>query len=124
MNDRSLGPAGSPSNKSKVDMAGGSGVAGTEIENTKAKSTAIMEEDESDQTSASDLGSFEGDEPTEEELATLRKVADHIPWSAYIVALVELCERFTYFGLSGPFQNYIQYHPHDTPVRGGIGTPF
>ena len=124
MNDRSLGPAGSHSNKSKFDMAGGSGVAGTKIENTKAKSTAIMEEDESDQTSASDLGSCEGDEPTEEDLATLRKVADHIPWSAFIVALVELCERFTYYGLSGPFQNYIQYHPHDTPVRGGIGTPF
>lgn len=103
-------------------MAGGIRVAGTEIENTKAKSTAIMEEDESDQTFASDLGSFGGDEPTEEELATLRKVADHMPWSAFIVALVELCERFTYYGLSGPFQNYIQYHPHDTPVRGGIGT--
>lgn len=122
MNDRSLGLAGSHSNKSKFDMAGGSRVAGTEIENTKAKSTGIMEEDESDQTSASDLGSFEGDEPTEEELATLRKVADQMPWSAFIVALVELCERFTYYGLSGPFQNYIQYHPHDTPVRGGIGT--
>ena len=122
MNDRSLGPAGYNSNKSKFDMAGGIRVAGTEIENTKAKSTAIMEEDESDQTFASDLGSFGGDEPTEEELATLRKVADHMPWSAFIVALVELCERFTYYGLSGPFQNYIQYHPHDTPVRGGIGT--
>lgn len=66
----------------------------------------------------------EGDEPTEEELATLRKVADHLPWSAFIVALVELCERFTYYGLSGPFQNYIQYHPDDTPVRGAIGTVF
>lgn len=93
MNDRSLGLEVYQSNESQVDKGSVSGIV-----------------------------PFEGDEPTEEELATLRKVADHLPWSAFIVALVELCERFTYYGLSGPFQNYIQYHPHDIPVRGGIGT--
>lgn len=103
-------------------MAGGSRGPGAEIESPNAKSKAIMEEDEPGQTSESDIVSLEGDEPTEEELATLRKVADHLPWSAFIVALVELCERFTYFGLSGPFQNYIQYRPHDAPIRGAIGT--
>ena len=81
-----------------------------------------MEEHESGQSSASNIVSLEGSEPTEEEIATLRKVADHLPLSAFIVALVELCERFTYYGLSGPFQNYIQFHPHDKPVSGGIGT--
>ena len=127
MNDRSLGSAGYHSNKLKVDRrsthntAGGSRVVGAEIV-TNARSTAIIEEDEPGQVPANEIISFEGDEPTEEELATLRKVADHLPWSAFIVALVELCERFTYYGLSGPFQNYIQYHPHDTPVRGAIGT--
>ncbi|KAF9905399.1 peptide transporter ptr2 [Linnemannia zychae] len=55
-------------------------------------------------------------EPTEEETATLRRVADHIPASAWLVVVVEFCERFTYYGLSGPFQNYIQY-PY-TDVRG------
>lgn len=69
-----------------------------------------------------DRGLGEADDPTKEELASLRKIADHLPWSAFIVALIELCERFTYYGLSGPFQNYIQYHPDDTPVRGAIGT--
>ena len=88
------------------DRAGGSRVAGAKFQTTNGKSSAVMEEDE----------------PTEEELGTLRKVSDHLPWSAFIVAMVELCERFTYYGLSGPFQNYIQYHPHDTPIRGGIGT--
>ena len=127
MNDRSFGPAGSHSNNLRVDkgsthdMPDGSRVAGAESEIMNAKSTAIMEEDKPGPSSASDIVSFEGDEPTEEELATLRKVADHLPWSAFIVALVELCERFTYYGLSGPFQNYIQYYPHDTPVHGGIG---
>lgn len=43
-------------------------------------------------------------EPTEEELATLRKVAGKLPWSAFLVAIVELCERFAYYGLNGPFQ--------------------
>lgn len=127
MSDRSLGPAGFHSNfqvdkNSRHDLAGGSRIAGAETQTKSAKSTAMMEEDDVGQPPASDIVSSEGDEPTGEELATLRKVADHLPWSAFIVALVELCERFTYYGLSGPFQNYIQYHPHDTPVRGGIGT--
>lgn len=127
MNDRSLGPAGSHSNKLQVDkrsthdMTGHSRFAVAKVETTNAKSTAIAEEDGHGQLSASNIISFEGEEPTEEELMTLRKVSGHLPWSAFIVALVELCERFTYYGLSGPFQNYIQYHPHDTPVRGAIG---
>jgi hypothetical protein len=37
-------------------------------------------------------------EPTAEELKTLRKVPDNLPWSAFLVAVVELCERFTYYG--------------------------
>ncbi|KAG0281308.1 peptide transporter ptr2, partial [Linnemannia gamsii] len=52
---------------------------------------------------------YAGREPTPEEAATLRRVADHIPASAWLVVVVEFCERFTYYGLSGPFQNYIQY---------------
>ena len=41
----------------------------------------------------------EGDEwPTEEDLATLRKVPDTIPWPSYTIAFVELCERFSYYG--------------------------
>lgn len=51
----------------------------------------------------------EGPEPTEEEYKTLREVSDKVPYAAYLVILIEFCERFTYYGLSGPFQNYIQY---------------
>lgn len=47
-------------------------------------------------------------EPTEEDWKTLREVSDKIPKAAYLVILVEFCERFTYYGLTGPFQNYIQ----------------
>jgi dipeptide/tripeptide permease len=45
--------------------------------------------------------------PTEVELKTLKRVADDLPWSAFLIAIVELCERFAYYGLIGPFQNYI-----------------
>ncbi|ORZ08140.1 POT family-domain-containing protein [Absidia repens] len=54
-------------------------------------------------------GELFGPEPTEEEWKTLPEVSDFIPKAAYLVILVEFCERFTYYGLSGPFQNYIQY---------------
>ncbi|KAJ5609856.1 oligopeptide transporter [Penicillium herquei] len=46
--------------------------------------------------------------PTEEELMTLRRVADSLPWAAYNVAFVELCERFSYYGTSAVFVNFIQ----------------
>lgn len=50
----------------------------------------------------------DGGEPTELENSTLRHVGDKVPYSAYLVAVVELAERFTYYGLTGPFQNYMQ----------------
>ncbi|KAL1953755.1 hypothetical protein VTO42DRAFT_2286 [Malbranchea cinnamomea] len=66
--------------------------------------------------------SRDGEEPTEEEQATLQKVAGPLPWSAFLVAVVELAERFTYYGVNGPFQNYMQ-HPYRNPsgVPGAIG---
>lgn len=33
--------------------------------------------------------------PTEEELQTLRRVRGKIPWAAYTVGFVEMCERFS-----------------------------
>lgn len=48
-----------------------------------------------------------GSIPTPEDLLFLPKVADSLPYGAFLVAVVELCERFAYYGLSGPFQNYI-----------------
>lgn len=47
-------------------------------------------------------------EPTAEDYKNLREVSDHIPKAAYLVILIEFCERFTFYGLTGPFQNYIQ----------------
>jgi hypothetical protein len=41
---------------------------------------------------------LEGEEPTEEDLRTLRRVSGKIPWTAFTIAFVELCERFGYYG--------------------------
>lgn len=62
----------------------------------------------------------DGGEPTDEEKRTLRKVADKLPWSAFLVCVIELCERFTYYGLSGPFQNYIE-NSYGGSLPGAIG---
>ncbi|PLB37576.1 peptide MFS transporter [Aspergillus candidus] len=63
----------------------------------------------------------EGDEPTEEEARTLRHVAENLPLAAWLVAGVELCERFTYYGMSGLFQNYINLPLDGSKGRGALG---
>ncbi|RMZ90734.1 hypothetical protein DV736_g2033, partial [Chaetothyriales sp. CBS 134916] len=47
-------------------------------------------------------------EPSEEELETLRRVSGKIPWQAFTVAFVELCERFSYYGTTVVYVNFIQ----------------
>ncbi|KAK0444239.1 PTR2-domain-containing protein [Desarmillaria tabescens] len=46
--------------------------------------------------------------PTEEEINTLRRVSDTIPWSAYLIAIVEIAERFSFYGSTVVFTNFIQ----------------
>jgi POT family proton-dependent oligopeptide transporter len=41
---------------------------------------------------------LEGEEPTEEDLATLPRISGKIPWLTFTIAFVELCERFGYYG--------------------------
>ncbi|KAF2653461.1 peptide transporter-like protein PTR2 [Lophiostoma macrostomum CBS 122681] len=63
-----------------------------------------------------------GDVPTADDLASLPRVADKLPWGAFLVAIVELCERFAYYGLSGPFQNYMANKYNDpNGLPGAIG---
>ncbi|WBW70740.1 plasma membrane PTR family peptide transmembrane transporter Ptr2 [Schizosaccharomyces osmophilus] len=52
--------------------------------------------------------------PTEEEIQTLSHVPSSIPFCAWVIVIVELCERFAYYGLTVPFQNYMQFGPHDS----------
>lgn len=98
------------------DMAGRA-----DIDCTDANLATMSEKAEPGNSAASFL-SFEDDEPTEEEKATLQYVSDKLPWSTFLIAVIELCERFTFYGLSGPFQNYIQHHYNDpSGLPGALG---
>ncbi|KAJ2804135.1 peptide transporter ptr2 [Coemansia helicoidea] len=46
--------------------------------------------------------------PTAEEESTMVRVADKVPPRAFLIIAAEFCERFTYYGVAGLFQNYIQ----------------
>ena len=56
--------------------------------------------------------------PTEEEQHVLRKVAGRIPAVAYLLCIVELAERASYYGVNNVFNNYLEF-----PLpEGGDGT--
>ncbi|PWW72590.1 PTR2-domain-containing protein [Tuber magnatum] len=96
-----------------------------------AQKADVFENEKSlgEHVAAADDGNFvteapwgeEGEEPREEELATLCHIGDKIPYSAWLVAVVELAERFTFYGLTGPFQNYMQNRRDDPRLPGALG---
>ncbi|GJN71027.1 hypothetical protein PLIIFM63780_002382 [Purpureocillium lilacinum] len=57
-----------------------------------------------------------------EQFRGLRRIPDKLPAVALLILVVELGERATYFGLSGPFQNYINnpYAP-GSDLPGALG---
>lgn len=63
----------------------------------------------------------DGDEPSEHERNTLRRIGENIPMSSYLIAVVELCERFTYYGAQGLFQNYAKNATDGSGSNGAVG---
>lgn len=55
--------------------------------------------------------------PTEGELTELRRVAGPIPWTAYTVAFVELCERFSYYGTTAVCTSSLESLPSSVRER-------
>lgn len=51
---------------------------------------------------------------------TLRRVSGQVPWTAYTIAFVELCERFSYYGTTAVFVNFIQ-QPRPEHSKTGAG---
>ncbi|KAK5112902.1 hypothetical protein LTR62_003724 [Meristemomyces frigidus] len=92
--------------KESVDMAGASLPGGAE---------KGMVFDAESQPTADEM------EPTEQDKATLRRIGENLPAAAYLVAVVELCERFTYYGCQGLFQNYIANSPDGYDGARGLG---
>ena len=67
----------------------------------RAKKEAIVD-------SRSETASSTTTEPTMEELKTLRRVSGEISWQMMTVTFVEFCERFSYYGTTAVFVNFIQ----------------
>ena len=75
---------------------------------------------------------FGNEYPTAEELQTLRHVPFKIPVRMWLVVVIEFCERFCYYGVSGLFNNYISnpygkgvpYNNDDLPGAIGRGSAF
>lgn len=67
------------------------------------------------------ISTNDGDEPSEYERNTLRRIGENIPLSSYLIAIVELCERFTYYGAQGIFTNYIRNTPDGSLGAAGLG---
>ncbi|PGH04318.1 hypothetical protein AJ80_08541 [Polytolypa hystricis UAMH7299] len=61
------------------------------------------------------------DFPTDEELVSLRRVAAPIPWLTFTIAFVELCERFSYYGTTVVFVNFIQRPLPEGSTTGASG---
>ncbi|SPN99809.1 related to peptide transport protein [Cephalotrichum gorgonifer] len=57
-----------------------------------------------DSTSDSDYD----DKPTEEDLRTLRRVSGPLNWAMFSIAVAELAERFSYYGSSVLYTNFVQ----------------
>ncbi|KAH6609773.1 oligopeptide transporter [Trichoderma cornu-damae] len=83
---------------------------------------------------AVDISSNDGeydDTPTEEDLRTLRRVSGKLKWSMYTIAFIELCERFSYYGSSVLYTNFVNRPlpdgsmtgsaPHGRPGALGLG---
>ena len=69
------------------------------IINEKNEKALAVSDEEPAYTSDGSLRGPEGEEyPTAEEVDKLRRVCGTVPWSAYTIAFVELCERFSYYG--------------------------
>lgn len=100
-----------------TDLAG----APLAAEAVTADEKAVEASAQPSQTNQYDDDEIRGEAPTEEEKRTLRRIGDPLPKSAFLVAIVELCERFTYYGASGLFQNYIQRPLDGSEGRGALG---
>ncbi|CAG8536712.1 17030_t:CDS:2 [Acaulospora morrowiae] len=79
-----------------------------------------MDKNEKEALTVKDESSVDEVYPTPQDWNALRKVSDQIPVVVWFIITCELCERFTFYGVSGPFQNYIQF-PVPTEVDGQPG---
>jgi POT family proton-dependent oligopeptide transporter len=78
-----------------VDVA----MAHVPVTSKDSKKEQIYEKRESLGSGKEDLIGPNGEQyPTDEEWTTLRRVYGKVSWMIYIIGIVEMCERFAYYG--------------------------
>lgn len=60
-------------------------------------------------------------EKLDENQDDLRKVAGPIPGAVWLVMLLTMAERFSFYGMTAPFMNYMQHSPEDPLHHGALG---
>ncbi|KAM0335505.1 hypothetical protein ACHAQA_000553 [Verticillium albo-atrum] len=60
--------------------------------------------------------------PTDEEVDTLRHVHGKVDWLIYSIGVVEMVERFAYYGTTAVFVNFISYPLPEGSTTGASGT--
>ena len=65
---------------------------------------------------AASIDDDELERPTEAEEQCLRRVSGKVPWMAYSIAFVEMCERFSFFGTTAVCKLFLfLYGIRDSP---------
>ncbi|ROV90626.1 hypothetical protein VMCG_10022 [Cytospora schulzeri] len=93
-------------------------IGSIEKSNAKEESVSVDGDGLHDHNLSHGVGVLEDDMPTEEELHTLRRVSGKIKWTAYSVAICELAERFSYYGSSVLYTNFVV---HSLPPGSNTG---
>ncbi|KAL8691611.1 MAG: hypothetical protein Q9218_003206 [Villophora microphyllina] len=95
------------------------------LENEKNEKLLTIADDSSQSPFArkESLTEADGKEyPTPEEVQSLRRICGPVPWASYTIAFVELCERFSYYGTTIVFVNFIQNPLPPGSTTGSAGT--
>ncbi|KAF2627121.1 peptide transporter PTR2-A [Macroventuria anomochaeta] len=80
------------------------------------KDESIIEKQEPQTSTSEELVGPNGEQyPADEDWATLRRVYGKVDWMIYVIGIVEMCERFAYYGTTAVFVNFIQ---QDLPTEG------
>lgn len=95
-------------------------LAGPQVNELDSVATDVTSKEQNVQTAAQEIDAdSEKTLPTEEENATLRRVADNLPWISFTLCLVEFAERASYYGAKTVYSNFIEYPlpagKYDTP---------
>jgi dipeptide/tripeptide permease len=93
-------------------------IAQTDLPGEHINNESTNEEQETLDSSADDRHNAQDITPE----GPLLRISAPFPPGALYIAIVELCERFAYYGLSGPFQNYIANSPSTSvSLPGALG---